>query len=101
MLLFSFRLLPNPSRTITQQCLKCISLARNPVCLALADDLLSKPLSLETAVQHVQILDDVLAASNDSLLRCDRAICLNAELEGREKRVRYFVGGEDDVLILE
>jgi hypothetical protein len=86
---------------MTQQCLICVTLARNPVCLAFAHNLLSEPLSLEAAVQYGQILDDILAASNDGLLRCDRAIGLDAELEGREKRVRYFVGGENDVFVLE
>ena len=81
--------------------LECITLARDPVRLALADDLLAKPFSLETAVQDVQILDDILAASDDSLFWCNCAVGLYTEFEGREKRVGHLVGGEDDVLVLE
>ena len=80
---------------------KCIPLARNPVCLALANDLLAEPFGLEAAVQYVQILNDVLAASDNSLLRCDCAIGLDSELEGREERVGDFVRREDDVVVLE
>jgi hypothetical protein len=49
----------------------------------------------------VQILDDILAAPDDGLLRCDCAVGLHAELEGSEERVRNFVGREDDVVVLE
>lgn len=78
-----------------------VTLARDPVRLAFADDLLAEPFSLEAAVQDVQIRDDILAGPNDSLFGCDCAVGLNAEFEGREERVRDLVGGKDDVLVLE
>lgn len=81
--------------------LKRITLARNPVRLALADNLLAEPFCLEAAVQDVQIRDDILAAADDSLLGCDGAVGLDAQLEGSKKRVGNLVGGEDDVLVLE
>jgi hypothetical protein len=81
--------------------LKRITLACNPVRLALADNLLAEPFGLEAAVQDVQIRDDILAAADDSLLGCDGAVGLDAQLEGGEERVGNLVGGEDDVLVLE
>ena len=81
--------------------LERITLSRNPVCLALANNLLAEPFRLEAAVQNVQIRDDILAAADDSLLGCDGAVGLDAQLEGSKKRVGNLVGGEDDVLVLE
>lgn len=80
--------------------LESITLTRNPVRLALADNLLAEPFGLEAAVQHMQILNDVFAAPNDGLLGCDRAVGLDAELEGRKQWVGDLVGGEDHVVVL-
>src|SRR5690242_18706138 len=88
---------PSPSR----QRLKPLPLARNPVRLALADNLLAQPLGLETAVQDVQILHNVLARADDGFLGGDGAVGLDAQLKGREEGVRDFVGGEDNVYVFE
>jgi hypothetical protein len=90
-----------PPSSLRARSLKRITLARNPVRLALADNLLAEPFRLEAAVQDVQIRDDVLAAADDSLLGCDGAVGLDAQLESSEERVGNLVGGEDDVLVLE
>lgn len=82
-------------------CLECISLSRDSVRLALADNLFAEPLGLEATIQDMQILNNVFAAPDNGLLRRNCAIGLDAKLEGCEERVGDFVGGEDNVIVLE
>lgn len=49
----------------------------------------------------MQIRDDILAGPHNRLLWCNRAIGLDTQLERREQRVRDFVRGENNVLVLE
>jgi hypothetical protein len=81
--------------------LEVVLLALLPLSLALADDALAEPLSLEALVELGEILNDVAAAMDDRLLGCDGAVGLDAELEGREEGVRHLVGGEHDGGVLE
>lgn len=90
-----------PPSSLRARSSKRITLARDPVRLALADNLLAEPFGLEAAVEDVQIRDDVLAAADNSLLGCDGAVGLYAQLESGEEGVGNLVGGEDDVLVLE
>jgi hypothetical protein len=69
--------------------------------LALADNLLAEPLGLEAALQGVKVHDDVTAALDDGVLRCDGAVSGDAEFEGREQWVGNLVCGEDDIVVLE
>ena len=90
-----------PPSSLRARSSKRITLARDPVRLALADNLLAEPFGLEAAVEDVQIRDDVLAAADDSLLGCDGAVGLYAQLKSGEERVGNLVGGKDNVLVLE
>lgn len=64
-------------------------------------DRLVDPLSVEAALQRLQVRDDVPACANEGLLGCDTAICGDAELECSEERVGNFVGGEVDAWVAE
>ena len=81
--------------------LEVVLLSRDPLRLAFRHNLLAEPLLLEAVVQSLQVLDNVPAGADDCVLGRDGAVSLNAELESREERVRDFVRGEYDVVVLE
>lgn len=60
--------------------------------------LLQLELLRELLVQLLQLGDELSAGLDDGGLGRDVAVGVDAELEGREKRVRDLVGGEGDVL---
>jgi hypothetical protein len=81
--------------------LEVVLLTRHALRLAFADNLLAEPLRLEALLQHLEVLDDVLAALDDGVLRGDGAVGRDAKLEGREERMGDLVCGEDNEVILE
>jgi hypothetical protein len=87
--------------TCPRTTLEVVLLPLLPLSLALADNALSEPLSLEALVQLGQIKNNIAAGGDDRLLRCNGAVGLDAELEGREEGVGHLVGGEHDSLVLE
>jgi hypothetical protein len=76
-------------------------LPRHPLRLALGHNPLAQPLGRKTPIQHLEVLHHVPAAADDRLLGRDRPVCLHAQLERREERVRHLVGGEDDVVVFQ
>jgi hypothetical protein len=81
--------------------LEVVLLASHALRLALANNLLAQPLSREALLQQLQVLNNVSAALDDGILGCDCAVGRDAQLKGREERVRDFVCGEDNVVVLE
>lgn len=60
-------------------------------------NLLQFPLLGELLIQHLQLLDQLLARLHHGLARRHLAVGLHAQFEGREERVRDLVAGEEDV----
>lgn len=81
--------------------LEVVLLPLLPLCIALADNALTEPLRREAIIQLLKVLHNVPAATDDGILGCDGTVSLDAELESRKERMRNFVGGKDDVLVLE
>ena len=73
---------PFPSRSLS------ISLANNPF---------TQPLRRKTPIQRIQIPNDILAALDNGVLGCNRAVGRDAKLKGREERVRHLVRRKGDV----
>jgi hypothetical protein len=84
------------ARSLEIVLLACLALG-----LALANNLLAEPLGGEALLQLLEILDDIAAALDDRILGRDRAVGRDTQLKGREERVGDFVGGENDVVVLE
>jgi hypothetical protein len=82
-------------------CLVVLLFARNALSFALADNLLAEPLGREALLQQLKVLDDIPAALDNGILGGDGAVGRDAELEGREQRMRDLVRGEDNVVVLE
>lgn len=66
-----------------------------------AGDLLQLELLGELLVELLKLRHQLLAGSDDRLLWLDDAVCLHAQLEGREERVGNLVTGEEDVVRLD
>jgi hypothetical protein len=81
--------------------LKVVLLPLLPLRIAIGDNALAEPLSLEAFVQFGQVVNDLAAGVDDRLLGCNGAVGLDAELEGREEGVGHLVGGEHDGVVLE
>jgi hypothetical protein len=60
--------------------------------------LLELELLRELLIKFLQLGDEFATGFDDGGFRCDVAVGVNAELEGRKERVRDLVGGEGDVL---
>lgn len=90
----------NSSPTLCYQ-LVVVLVARHALRLALADNALAQPLGREALLQLLQVLNDVPATLDNGVLGRNGAVGGDAQLEGREQRVRDLVGGEDDVVVLE
>lgn len=89
------------SRILPYYLIALVVLARKTFRLAFTNNLLAEPLSRKAALEHAEISYDIATALDDRVLGCDGAVGRDAQLEGCEERVRYFVGGEDDVIVLE
>lgn len=48
-------------------------------------------------IQLLQVLDNICASLHNGVLGCQFSIGLDAQFKGCEKRVRDFVGGEEDL----
>jgi hypothetical protein len=60
--------------------------------------LLELELLRELLIKFLQLGDEFATGFDDGGFRCDVAVGVNAELEGRKERVRDLVGCEGDVL---
>jgi hypothetical protein len=60
--------------------------------------LLELELLRELLIKFLQLGDEFATGFDDGGFRCDVAVGVDAELEGRKERVRDLVGGEGDVL---
>ena len=76
-------------------------LPHGPLVLALGYNLPAQPLGVEAHLEHLEVLHNVPAASEDSILGCDRAVGRDAQLERGKERVRNLVGRKGDFLVLE
>lgn len=92
----------NPKPKIpTSTTLKVILLSLLPLSLALTNDAFSKPLGLKAIIELGQIGNDLSARLHDGFLGGDGAVCLNAQLERSEERVRHLVRRKHDGGVLE
>jgi hypothetical protein len=94
-------LFPRHLRPPQTPSLKIPLLPRDPLRLALGHNPLAQPLGRKTPIQHLEILHHVPAAADNRLLGRHRPVCLHAQLERREERMRHFVRGEDDVVVFQ
>jgi hypothetical protein len=72
-----------------------------PLSLALANNALADPFSLEAIIQLLKIVDHVCAGFHNSLLGGNGAVGLNTELKRGEERVGNLVGSEHNGRVLE